>query len=340
MRELARTITEWNVLGTNSVVARAISVSGFGGRRAGEAMAVAADGTRAGSLLGGAADAEVTALAGALTAGQTGAVIEVPVGDREAVEAGLGCGGLARLLVQDAASLPESVWACLANREPFVLATALPPGAGQPAELRSVALHVDAEDQVVVEGDAEIGALAVGDGSELLRTGRDATRLIDTDAGSLFLEAFVPPSRVTIIAEPSTLVDSISAQATLLGWEATVLDEAAAALVSIGSLGPRDALVVLSHDHELGTPALAAGLGRRCYVGALGSRHTQQARRERLAELGFDTEAIARIHGPIGLDIGSRTPEETAVSIFAEILAARSGRDGRSLRDGRGPING
>ena len=75
-------------------------------------------------------------------------------------------------------------------------------------------------------------------------------------------------------------------------------------------------------------------------MGALGSRHTQQRRADKLSGLGFDDAAIERVHGPVGLDLGGRTPAETALAICAEILAVRAGRDLPSLRDRGGPING
>jgi xanthine dehydrogenase accessory factor len=346
MRELAAAIADWNADGTRAVVARAVSVSGFGGRRAGEAVAVAVDDENkvAGRLLGGAADAEVRAAAGKLTGDLPTIELEVPIGDSDAVTSGLACGGVARLLVQDVASLPASMWGHMHERRPLALATLLPSTFDGPVATRSLAVLVDRE-LVVVDGDEhlvspELRTAAVDGGSDLLRSGADASRLVDVDGGKLFLEAFVPPSRIVVVAEPSELAGAISAQASLLGWESIVGDDRNDSLTAIGALGPRDAMVVLSHDRELDVPALARGLEGRAYVGALGSRHTQQARRELLTTQGVDAQDMERIHGPIGLDIGSRTPEETAVSIFAEILAWRSGRDGRQLREGHGPING
>jgi xanthine dehydrogenase accessory factor len=345
MRELAATIADWNADGSRTVVARVVSVSGFGGRRAGEALAVTPDDKDkvAGRLLGGAADPEVYAAAGKLTADTPTIELEVPIGDSDAVASGLACGGLARLLVQDVAALPTSMWTHIAERRPVALATLLPASPETPANSRSVAVLLD-HDVVVVDGEdgllsEDLHAAVVEGGTELLRSGRDSTRLVDLEAGTLFLEAFVPPSRMVLVAEPSELAGAISAQASLLGWESVVGDDRNESLTEIDALGPRDAVVVLSHDAVLDTPALARGLEGPAYVGALGSRHTQQARRDRLAALGIDEEAMERIHGPIGLDIGSRTPEETAVSIFAEILAWRSGRQAGQLREGHGPIH-
>ena len=105
-------------------------------------------------------------------------------------------------------------------------------------------------------------------------------------------------------------------------------------------LGPRDAVCVLTHDSKFDVPAIVGSLATRVgYLGAMGSRKTHDRRTDRLREAGVTDDELARIHAPIGLDIGARTPEETAVSICAEIIADRTGRRATSLRDGRGPIH-
>ena len=91
-------------------------------------------------------------------------------------------------------------------------------------------------------------------------------------------------------------------------------------------LGPRDAVCVLTHDAKFDVPAIVAATGTAVgYLGAMGSRRTHATRVARLREAGLDDAALARVMAPIGLDIGARTPEETAISICAEIIAARSG---------------
>jgi xanthine dehydrogenase accessory factor len=105
-------------------------------------------------------------------------------------------------------------------------------------------------------------------------------------------------------------------------------------------LGPRDVVLVFTHDAKFDEPALISTLATGAgYVGALGSRRTQERRVERLREAGLDEDAIARIHAPCGLDVGARTPVETAVSILAEVIAVRAGRSGESLRETSGPIH-
>ena len=111
----------------------------------------------------------------------------------------------------------------------------------------------------------------------------------------------------------------------------------------IGStLTPRDVVCVLTHDAKFDVPALTAALTTDAgYIGAMGSRRTHADRVARLVEAGVDEAGLGRIRAPVGLDIGARTPEETAVSICAEIIAHRTGRtDARPLRDTDGPIHG
>jgi xanthine dehydrogenase accessory factor len=106
-------------------------------------------------------------------------------------------------------------------------------------------------------------------------------------------------------------------------------------------LGPRDAVCVLTHDPKFDVPAIRGSLVTRVgYLGVMGSRRTHAKRSIRLAEVGIvNDDDLARIHAPIGLDIGARTPEETAISICAEIIACRTGRTAPSLRDSDGPIH-
>jgi xanthine dehydrogenase accessory factor len=105
-------------------------------------------------------------------------------------------------------------------------------------------------------------------------------------------------------------------------------------------LGPRDAVCVLTHDPKFDVPAVIAALDTRVgYIGAMGSRRTHAERLERLREAGVTDDTFGRLMSPIGLDIGARTPEETAVSICAEIIALRTGRRPPSLRDTEGPIH-
>jgi xanthine dehydrogenase accessory factor len=121
----------------------------------------------------------------------------------------------------------------------------------------------------------------------------------------------------------------------LVSWPAPLFDARG------NTLGPRDAVCILTHDPKFDVPAIQGALRTTVgYIGVMGSRKTHAKRLERLAEVGVDAPSdLARLMSPIGLDIGARTPEETAVSICGEIIARRTGRNAPSLRDGDGPIH-
>jgi len=121
----------------------------------------------------------------------------------------------------------------------------------------------------------------------------------------------------------------------VVDWPNRLLDRVGA------GLGPRDAVAVLTHDPKFDVPAIQSALRTRVgYIGVMGSRKTHAKRLERLAEVGVTApDDLARLLAPIGLDIGARSPEETAVSICAEIIARRTGRLAPSLRDSDGPIH-
>jgi xanthine dehydrogenase accessory factor len=106
------------------------------------------------------------------------------------------------------------------------------------------------------------------------------------------------------------------------------------------ALGANDAVCVLTHDHKFDVPAIAAALATRCgYIGALGSRRTTEERARRLRAAGVTDAALRRVRAPIGLDLGARTPEETAIAICAEIITVRTGHAAGPLRDGTGPLH-
>jgi xanthine dehydrogenase accessory factor len=117
-------------------------------------------------------------------------------------------------------------------------------------------------------------------------------------------------------------------------WPSPVFDE-------LGSkLGSRDAVCILTHDPKFDVPAVQGALATRVgYIGVMGSRKTHAKRMERLTAVGVTSEDSERLMSPIGLDLGARTPEETAVSICAEIIARRTGRHVPSLRDSSGDIH-
>jgi xanthine dehydrogenase accessory factor len=176
----------------------------------------------------------------------------------------------------------------------------------------------------------------------------------------VFIESFAPPPRMIIFGAVD-FTAALARAAKLLGYRVTVCDARAVFatpqrfpmadevvndwphryLAKVGEeLGPRDAVCVLTHDHKFDVPAIIAALETGVgYIGAMGSRRTHADRERRLQDEGVDSAALERVMGPIGLDLGARTPEETAISICAEIIALRTGRTVGSLRDADGPIH-
>lgn len=213
---------------------------------------------------------------------------------------------------------------------------------------------------LVVEGAETVGGGvpegAIAQFDELIRQGRN--RLLDLAGARVFAEWYGPPPRLFVYGAVDT-AEALCRGARLLGWTAIVGDARAVFLTPerlpsadrLIAKWPQDALaeiepdhqtavVVLTHDDKFDEPALIAALASEAfYVGALGSRRTTERRRERLREAGVAEEALDRIMGPCGLDIGADTQEETALSILAEILAVRGGRKGGPLRESKQRIH-
>jgi xanthine dehydrogenase accessory factor len=215
-------------------------------------------------------------------------------------------------------------------------------------------------------GDAELDRVVARDALGELESGRTSMRHYGERGESrkrevsVFVESFAPPPRMIIFGAVD-FTAALVRVAKVLGYRVTVCDArpafATAArfpqadevvvawpdrhLADVGDeLGPRDAVCVLTHDPKFDVPAIVAALATGCgYLGAMGSRRTHADRVARLREAGVSDTDLDRLLAPIGLDIGSRTPEETAVSICAEIIARRTGRAAPSLRDAAGPIH-
>ncbi|GIU87805.1 MAG: hypothetical protein KatS3mg009_2320 [Acidimicrobiia bacterium] len=247
--------------------------------------------------------------------------------------------------------------------------------AGRPVALATVIAgpHVGAkllvrpgEEPLGTLGDPDLDRVVARDTLAELEAGLTSTRHYGAhgeareDAVHVFIESFAPPPRMIVFGAVD-FTGALVRVAKVLGYRVTVCDARAVFatvqrfpladevvndwpdrhLAKVGDeLGPRDAVCVLTHDHKFDVPAIAAavrtGVG---YIGAMGSRRTHEGRLARLRDAGLTDEDLARVRSPIGLDIGARTPEETAISICAEIVAARTGRQGRPLRDTAGPIH-
>jgi xanthine dehydrogenase accessory factor len=215
-------------------------------------------------------------------------------------------------------------------------------------------------------GDEALDRVVARDALGALTAGRTSTRNYGRHGEArqrevaVFVEAFAPPPSMVIFGAVD-FTAALARVAKLLGYRVTVCDArpvfATQArfpmadevvvdwpdrhLAKVGqNLGRRDAVCVLTHDPKFDVPALMAALATDAgYVGAMGSRRTHAERVERLREAGATEDDLARVMSPIGLDIGARTPEETAISVAAEIIGLRTGRQAPSLRDAEGPIH-
>ena len=216
-------------------------------------------------------------------------------------------------------------------------------------------------------GDPDLDRVVARDARAELGAGLSSTRHYGEHGEAregtvgVFIESFAVPPRMIIFGAVD-FTAALARVAKVLGYRVTVCDARATFatstrfpmadevvnlwpdrhLADVGaSLGPRDAVCVLTHDAKFDVPAIVGALATNVgYLGAMGSRGTHATRVERLREVGVDDAGLARVMAPIGLDIGSRTPEEAAVAICAEIIALRTGRTAvPSLRDGTGPIH-
>lgn len=256
----------------------------------------------------------------------------------------------------------------LRSQQPTALATVVD-GVGVGAKLLVVP---DGEPQGTL-GNAELDRIVARDALAELEAGRSGIRhygpegqttpedLVDSPTVSVFVESWAPPPQMWIFGAVD-FTAALSRVAKVLGYRVIVCDARevfatrrrfpAADEVVVSwpgplfdqrgaQLGARDAVCVLTHDAKFDVPAVCGALATRVgYIGVMGSRKTHDKRTERLREVGVTDAELARLMSPIGLDLGARTPEETAISICAEIIARRTGRLAPSLRDASGPIHG
>jgi len=357
MRELLDQVRAWQAEGVQ--LGRAVVVRTFGSapRPEGASLVVTSDGRLAGSVSGGCVEgAAAEEIQRARTDGVS-RVVRYGITDAQAWDVGLACGGTIDVLVEP--FLRPEVLEAATGRGGSVVAIPLPPDAPGPAAGPHATGAGEApSDSVVVAldetltgstGSAEVdGALARAAG-DLLSRGISA--IVEAGGRQYFLEVHAPPPRLVVVGAVQVAM-SLVRLARELGYTTVVVDARAAfatrerfpdveALVvgwpdevaeEIG-LGPSDAVAILSHDVKLDEPAIVEALRRGCrYVGAIGSRKTQAARRARLLAAGVGEADVARLRGPIGLDLGGRTPAETALAIMAEIVAERRGGSGTPLR--------
>jgi xanthine dehydrogenase accessory factor len=327
--ELAPQVIAWQREQRQVWLVRVVSVTGMGSKDPAEATAVTEGLPAIGTILSGAADAALAAaLAEAANAGAA-RTLDLRIGDDDAVAVGLTCGGQATVLLQPADQLPGTAWQLLASRTPVCLVTNL----REPDVGRTTWLTV---------GQDEAAADPITSAPEvvsLFGRGTPEAAVVDVEDNRLLVTALWPTPRLVIVGE-GLIADALGAAARLLGWEPSTVNDVTTATNAVAGLGRGDGVVVLSHDRAVDAPVLAAALSSAAgYLAALGSRHTQAARAGWLADHGVTADAIGRIRGPAGLDIGARTPTEIAVAIVAEMVAVRSGATGSPLADRGGPIH-
>ena len=324
----------WLAAGDRVALATVIKTWGSAPRSAGSQMCINESREFVGSVSGGCVEGAVIQEAEALLASGGRKTLTFGVTDDQAWEVGLACGGQIQIFVE---ALVEPRWL-----EELLETRA----GGRPLV---AALNLESGDRTLLTSELE-GATEAGEGGLLsearIRVRLDRSELWAGPDGDRFLQVFNPPVRVLVvgavhIAQPLSamvreagldvvVIDPREAFATEARFPGTEFRRAwpAEALDEIG-IDHRTAIVTVTHDPKLDDPALQAALRSPAfYIGALGSRRTHAKRLARLHEAGFTDDDVARIHSPVGLDIGARTPGEIAASVLAEIIRVlRTDRD-------------
>lgn len=340
--EVLDPLLSWAGEGERTGMATLVKVRRSAPRGPGARFAVSDEGRVAGSVSSGCVEGDLHEHLRRVMAGDEPRVVHYGITDEMAMEVGLACGGEIDVLVEpfDAGS---PVWSelrgVLASRGAAVLLQGLSEGIRR----RAMLLYPDGA-RTGTLGDEAMDDRAAAGASDLFDTG--GTRILEMEeaGAAVFSEAFLPPPRLAIVGA-SPVAAALSRMAALLGDEVIVIDpreafatpdrfpDAARILHAWPGEGLEEAgldrwldVVVLAHDRKLDVPALAAALRAGCrYVGQIGGGRTQRLRREALAEEDVGEEELARIRGPVGLDIGAVGPEEIAVAILAEVVAVRRG---------------
>ena len=315
MRDVLSELQEWIASGEEIALATVVETWGSSPRPLGSKMAVTRSGKMAGSVSNGCIEGAVFEEAQKVLKSGQAKIAAFGVPDDVAFEVGLACGGHIEVFVQPLRPEHKKVIALLVANEPATLHT----------NLRS--------------GEAELIAGSPR-GSELAR--RD---------GDWFIEPFPRQAHLVIVGAIHIAIP-LHRLAKLMGYRVTVVDARAKFATrerfpdadELVVAWPDEALakipidnatyiVILTHDPKFDLPALRSVLGKEAgYIGAIGSRKTNANRFQALRQEGFTEEQLGRVHGPIGLDLGSRGAEETALGILAEITDVRFGGSGSSMK--------
>ena len=313
------------------------SVWGSAPRPEGASMVATADGEMAGSVSGGCVESATVVEIGEAIGRGSPRLVTFRVSDERACEVGLACGGTLTVLVEP--TIRAEILAAARGPGGEVVATVVEgPGVGSAARFHEDGRIEGSPDGLVAGAAVRDAALAA------LRREASQTTTVESPAGpaSVFLEVFARQPRLVIFGA-AHLAAALVPLARALGYRTIVADGRAgfltperfpdadqlvlgwpeSAFAQVG-LDASCFVCILSHDPKFDQPAVELALRSPArYIGAIGSRRTQAARRERLAAAGFTPEQIARVHGPIGLDLGGRQPAEIALAILAEMTAAR-----------------
>ncbi|WP_318214980.1 XdhC/CoxI family protein [Streptomyces sp. SCL15-6] len=368
MLDIAEELHRWVEQGRDVAVATVVAVGGSAPRPPGAALAVDAGGTVIGSVSGGCVEGAVYELCRQSLEDGLAVVERFGYSDEDAFAVGLTCGGVIDILVtpvradDPARPAVAAALAAAARGEAVALARIV----GGPAELlgRALAVRPDGSRTGGFGTHPELDRTVVAEAGAFLDAGRTGTLEIGEQGSrcgaplTLLIESSVPAPRMIVFGA----IDFASALArvgTFLGYHVTVCDarpvfatrarfpdadevvvEWPHTYLKRTDVDARTVLCVLTHETKFDVPLLELALRLPvAYVGAMGSRRTHLDREERLREAGVTDRELARLRSPIGLDLGARTPEETALSIAAEIVAARRGGSGVSLTGAHTPIH-
>ncbi len=356
MKELLDQVRAWQAEGLN--LGRAVVVRTFGSapRPEGATLVATADGRLAGSVSGGCVEGAAFEEIGRARVDGVSRVIRYGISDEEAWDVGLACGGTIDVLVEPVLR-PEVVEAA-AGPGGVAIVIPLPPDAPPPAfgphapgagEPPGPAFSAGEDGTLAgTTGSPEADAAIARAARDVLRRG--ATTTVVAAGRQWLVEGFAVAPRLVVVGAVQVAM-SLVRLARELGYATVVVDGRAtfatrerfpdADAVVVGwpdevaeeiGLGPADAVAVLTHDVKFDEPAIVEALRCGCrYVGAIGSRKTQAERRARLMAAGVAEADLARLRGPIGLDLGGRAPAETALAIMAEIVAERHGGSGAPM---------
>ncbi|MGW2817453.1 XdhC family protein [Streptomyces sp. NPDC001415] len=368
MLDIAEELNRWVEQGREFAVATVVAVGGSAPRQPGAALAVDSDGTAIGSVSGGCVEGAVYELCQqALDDGET--VLErFGYSDEDAFAVGLTCGGVIDILVTPVrtTSPAREVFAAALATAARGEAAAVARITDGPSELmgRALLVHPDGTHEGALGGHPELDRAVADEAAAMLDAGRTGTLSLGADGRlcgqplTILVESSVPAPRMIVFGA----IDFASALVRVgkfLNYHVTVCDarpvfatktrfpEADEIVVEWPhkylertTTDSRTVLCVLTHDAKFDIPLLETALKLPvAYVGAMGSRRTHLDRNERLRDVGVTELELNRLRSPIGLDLGARTPEETALSIAAEIVANRRGGSGVSLTGAHTPIH-